>query len=278
MKVLLVILLTFMFLTYDCYAVVIDSLGKKFEQKRYTRVISLAPSITETLFFMGLGDRLIGVTRYCGVEREIVGGIYDPDLEKIIKLKPDLVLMLKMGSYENYEYLVRRGVKVFVLDYKRVDDIVDNMFKLSRLLKGEEKEEIIRSFRYSFYASVRNAIQFAKGKRFFFLYSYPLIYTASSNSYASDIVRRIGGINVVDHLKSPYQTLTVGVETLLKLSPDIIVLSTENNKLIEEELRNLGLNSTFISVDPMEISPSVRITNFLLKLISNLKSPVVPSR
>lgn len=278
MKVLLVILLILTSLAYDSYSVVVDSLGKKFEEKRYSRVISLAPSITETLLFMGFGDRLIGVTRYCGVEREIVGGIYDPDLEKIIKLKPDLVLMLKMGSYENYEYLVRRGVKVFVLDYKRLDDIVDNMFKLLKLLKGEEKVEIIRSFKYSFHTIVSNATRFARGKKFFFLYSYPLIYTASSNSYAADMVRRIGGINVVDHLKSPYQTLTVGVETLLRLFPDIVVLSTENNKLIEEELRNLGLNSTFISVDPMEISPSVRITNFLLKLISNLEYPVAPSR
>lgn len=264
------VFLILVLISHTSYAVVVDDLGNRFEEKRYSRVISLAPSITETLLFMGLGDRVIGVTRYCGVSKENVGGIYDPDLEKIIKLKPDLALMLKMGSYENYEYLVKRGVKVFVLDYRRVDDIIENMFKISKLFMSSKSDKVVRNFRHSFFASISNAMPLTRGKSFFILYSYPLIYTATSNSYASDIVRKLGGVNVVDYLPSPYQTLTVGVETLLSLSPDVVILATENNGSVEEELRKLGLRSTFISVEPIEISPSVRITNLIVKVISNL--------
>src|SRR5690349_16208012 len=63
------------------------------------RIVSLAPSITESLFALGLGDRVVGVTRYCeyppeAQTRAIVGGFVDPNYEAIVELRPDLVAIL----------------------------------------------------------------------------------------------------------------------------------------------------------------------------------------
>jgi iron complex transport system substrate-binding protein len=92
------------------------------------RIVSLAPSITEILFSLGLGDRVVGVTRYCtwpaaALTKAKVGGYYDPDYEAILRLKPDLVIMLAEHDAAK-RYLGNFHINVLQVKHYSIDDIV----------------------------------------------------------------------------------------------------------------------------------------------------------
>jgi iron complex transport system substrate-binding protein len=93
--------------------------------QNYSRIVSLSPSITEILFALGLGDRVVGVTRFCkyppeALKKKVVGGYYDPDYEAIIRLHADCIIMLPehAASKKNIESL---GAAVLVVDHTTIE-------------------------------------------------------------------------------------------------------------------------------------------------------------
>lgn len=266
MKKVILLFLLILPLQSTCY--VLDSISNNIEEKEYTRIISLAPSITETLRFLGLEDKIVGITRYCNIKgKEIVGGLYDPNLEKIISLKPDLVLMLKFGNIENYNKLKRENLNVFVLDYKTVEDIFSNLEKISKLTKTFNKnQKKVNFLKEEYKKTIKEAEKTLKGKKIFVMYSYPLIYTSSSNSYVSEVIRETKAINLSDTLPSQYQTLTINLEKVIELSPDVIIITENNYNSITNELTKLGVKSKFVYIDPLEISPTPKFFKFIEKV------------
>ena len=95
------------------------------------RIVSLVPSISETLWHLGVGSSLVGVTRYCIDPVEVralprCGGTKNPDCEKIVALQPDLVFMSEEENRrEDFDLLVSRGLRVFVSFPRRVDEVAD---------------------------------------------------------------------------------------------------------------------------------------------------------
>jgi iron complex transport system substrate-binding protein len=101
------------------------------------RIVSLAPSITESLYALGLGDRVVGVTRYCKYPAEVqtlpkVGGFLDPNFEAIVALKPDLVIILQEHerSLPGFQKL---GLKTQVLCHKTIEGIIDSLRQIPRV-------------------------------------------------------------------------------------------------------------------------------------------------
>jgi iron complex transport system substrate-binding protein len=100
------------------------------------RIVSLAPSITETLFEMGLGDRIVGVTRYCLYPPEArtkpqIGGYYDPNFEAVAASRPDLVLTLTEHADARSE-LGRLGLSTLTLDHATVAGILSSVLQIGR--------------------------------------------------------------------------------------------------------------------------------------------------
>ncbi|MFN4245965.1 MAG: helical backbone metal receptor, partial [Brevinematia bacterium] len=192
-KTLIYVLTFIVILCFDSlgidHRIVRDSLGSNFVVSNYSRIVSLAPSITEILSFIGVQDRIIGVTRYCKLDRRRLGGIFDLDIEGIISLNPDIVFMLKSGSLENY-YLLSRSMKVFVLEFNTIDDVLYQLENISDLLMLTNKSKSLE-FRKVVYQKINFLKNFLSGKKFLFIFSYPTIYTSGSNSYLSDIVRKM---------------------------------------------------------------------------------------
>lgn len=257
------------------YEVITDSFGIRFSPSNYTKIVSLAPSITEILSFIGVDSRIVGVTRYCKLKdkhkKKILGGVYDPDIEGIIYLKPDIVFMLRIGNMENYYLLLKSGINVFTLDFAKVEDIFHQLKLISKLLMVYEKSS---NKIYTLENYTSNKIKLLRkhffGKKFLFIFSYPTIYTSSSNSYLSDLIRKIGGLNVSDDIPSKHQTVLIDIERILEVKPDFILISENNFESITNELYKFGLNSKYIYLDPMDISPSIRITNFLSTLEAHI--------
>ena len=114
----------------------------------------MAPSITETLYALGLGDRVVGVARDCHYPPEVenvkktgnVGGYYDPNLEAILALKPDLVIMLEEQALAlpNFEKL---KLETLVVSHQTIDGIIESFRTIGRKCgKGPEGRRMAREF------------------------------------------------------------------------------------------------------------------------------------
>src|SRR5258708_25219401 len=98
------------------------------------RIVSLAPSITETLFELGLGDRVVGVTRYCSFPPEArkkpqIGGYYDPNYEAVVALRPDLVITLTEHEEVRQE-LGKLGLATITVDQTTVPGILASILQI----------------------------------------------------------------------------------------------------------------------------------------------------
>ncbi len=113
------------------------------------RIVSLAPSVTETLFALGLEDNIAGVSDVCDYPAEAkeipkVGGMKNPSLESIVRLRPDIVIMTKDGnSGETKEKLDSLGIEVFAFSARTITEYTDELLRLGeRLDVGEKAKEI----------------------------------------------------------------------------------------------------------------------------------------
>ncbi|MCX7959436.1 MAG: helical backbone metal receptor, partial [Deltaproteobacteria bacterium] len=108
--------------------------------KKDIRIVSVAPSVTEILYEIGLGENIVGVTRYDDVpedvrNKEVVGGYLDIDVEKILRIKPDVVMCEpNSGIRDSVDILSRNGIPVIVVDIRSVMNILDAVERIGELL------------------------------------------------------------------------------------------------------------------------------------------------
>ncbi|MDR3256157.1 MAG: helical backbone metal receptor [Endomicrobium sp.] len=195
--------------------------------KEYKRIISLAPSVTESLYELGLEQSVQGVTIYCPkgiVKKEIIGTLLEPDIEKIILLKPDLIISTKDGNMKAIvEKLNCLGFEVYVMETaKSFNDICINYCNLAKKLdKEKEAKEIIDTAKHSV-EKIRDKLNgFNKLKMFWEIGTRPL-YTAGKQSFVNDYNNYTKTINIYDNVDVRY--IPVNIEDVIKRNPDIIVL------------------------------------------------------
>ncbi|MEW6272065.1 MAG: helical backbone metal receptor [Thermodesulfobacteriota bacterium] len=213
--------------------------------ERAMRIVSLVPSVTETLFALGLGERVVGVTDWCihpadlltGVAR--VRGTKNPDCPKVAALAPDLVLA---NLEENREVDVRRlrerGLAVWV-DYPRtVDDALAQVDALARLGAPagsvdailEPLEQALRD------AAARHATAARSVRGFIAVWKDPWM-TLSHDTYAHDLLARAGIANVFADAPGRYPRLTL--EEVAARDPEVVLLPDEPYRFTEDDAREL---------------------------------------
>jgi len=112
--------------------------------KSVKRIVSLAPNVTEMLFAIGLDEEIVGVTRFCNYppaarNKHQIGGYYDPNIEVILSLTPDLIVATPDGySKERVEKLNQTGVSVFIVNPENIDEVFESMSLLGKVT-GKEK-------------------------------------------------------------------------------------------------------------------------------------------
>jgi len=128
---------------------VLDDLGRSVDIEEIPqRIVSLAPSNTEILFALGLGEKVVGVTEYCNyppeaLDKEKVGGYSTPDIEKIIALQPDLILASSIHAKELIPALEQRGLTVFALEPKSIDGILEDIRMVGKIAGKEEEASVL---------------------------------------------------------------------------------------------------------------------------------------
>lgn len=167
-----------------------------------TSVVSLVPSVTESLFDLNLGERVIGRTDYCvypvgQVDRvPKVGGTRNPDVSQIIRLNPDLVIVnQEENRREDVEALKDAGIHVWVTFPKLVSDVFNLLWNMMELFDETSMVPRVRLIEYT-YDWVRGMSADSDSPRVFVPIWYDPIMTAGGDTYLSNLLRVCGGENV----------------------------------------------------------------------------------
>jgi len=190
------------------------------------RIVSLCPSITETLVEIGAAERLVAATRYCtrprGVLRGLarVGGTKDPDVGAIVALRPDLVLANEEENrLEDVEKLRAAGVAVDVTFPRRVRDVPGDVRKWGRRLEGESeaRAEALAARIEQEHRALEAEPPSATFRYAYWIWMDPWM-TVSDDTYVADLLRLAGGVNVFGAdaerypTGSPQESLARGAE------------------------------------------------------------------
>ena len=212
---------------------VVDDIGRTVALERpATRIVSLAPHVTENLFAAGIGHRVIGAVNYSDYPEEArsipaVGGYDNFDIETILALEPDLVVAWKEGNqYQQVERLMKLGLTVFVNEPSRLEDVAADITRFG-ILGGRENEARAVAREYiAGLSGLRNRYSgLEKVTVFYQVWPNPLI-TVTDRQIIGNVIRLCGGSNIFAGLGTP--TPQVGKEAVLTENPDIIIASGMN--------------------------------------------------
>ena len=194
------------------------------------RIISLAPGHTETLYALGLGDRVVGVTEYCNyppeaTEKPMVGGFSNIDLEQVVGLEPDLVLATSMHVAETVPALQEHGVTVFVADPQTVLEVLETTRTIGQITGQDEAAKVLIARMQERIDAVQETIGDAPRPKVFWELG-PELYTAGPGSFLNDLILVAGGENVAADADSPWPQLSM--EAIVLKDPDVVVLADHN--------------------------------------------------
>lgn len=194
------------------------------------RVVSLAPSNTELLCSVGAREQIIGVSSFCDYPKDVtgiakVGTFISANLERLARLKPDLVLLVS-GQEELAAKIKNHKMKTVVIDNNKLTDIGKNLKTLG-LLTGHCQEGEVAA--QNFKARLQELAQIIdkskrKPKVFYCVWPQPLM-TVGKASFIDDIITSCGGTNIAGDMAASYPRFSL--ERLVLSNPDVIVMPYE---------------------------------------------------
>jgi iron complex transport system substrate-binding protein len=212
---------------------VTDDLGRRVKvPEKIERVVSLAPNLTENVFAVGAGERLVGVTTYCNFPAEAqkiskVGDTINPNLETILALKPQLVLVSTASQIESFtRQMEERGIAVFVLNPKDFEGVLQNLRLLGDLLGTQSNAEKLVSDLQARVSLVENKISGEKPVRVFVQISREPLYTIGRASFLTDLIKRAGGESITSEVPEAYPKISK--EMVLASQPEAVILSADD--------------------------------------------------
>ncbi|MFY0528377.1 ABC transporter substrate-binding protein [Archangium gephyra] len=200
-------------------------LGPKPPEK-VKRVVTLVPSLTETVIALGAGSTLVGVSRFdeakevAGLPR--VGGFVNPSIERVVGLEPDLLLVQPgPGNQRAVEKMAELGVPVLLLPLHRVADTLEAMRAVGKALgKQKEAEALVQGIE-STRARIRERAKGSRAPRVLFVYGFEPLIVAGPGSFADELLRDAGAINVAAGAGSAYANWSL--ERAVMVGPEVVV-------------------------------------------------------
>ncbi|HKN82890.1 MAG TPA: cobalamin-binding protein [Pyrinomonadaceae bacterium] len=214
--------------------------------ERVDRVISLGPNLTEIVFAVGARDRLVGRTSYCDYPPEAkavaeVGDTLHPSLERIISLKPQLVLISTASQLEVFtQRLQDQNIAVFVTDPHDLEGVFRTIEQVGQILGHENQARLLVQKLRERTDAVEQAVKQARPVRVFYQLSAEPLYTAGHDAFVTDLIRRAGGISVTADVPGAWPKFSN--ESALAAKPEAIILPTggsmgTGNSTVAEALR-----------------------------------------
>jgi iron complex transport system substrate-binding protein len=257
-----------------------------------TRIISLAPSVTETLYALGVEDRLVGDTDYCDYppdaqKKKKVGGVINPNLEEIAALHPDLVLLAKEGNtLETVRALDTLGISTYATDAHSIEQIISSTQKLADVLNasaaGNTLAEDLQHRLETLQKKIGNAVPL---RVLFIVWPEPLM-SVGKNTFIVDAIRRAGAISIVDSNQDWPQ---ISLEEVARLQPDFLVFAASHTASPGSDFEALAArpgwqildavrNRRYAVVSDAVIRPAPRIVSVIEDLARQLHPELFPDK
>ena len=233
--------------------VVTDDLGRRVTvPAAVTRAVSLAPSVTEIIFAVGAGDRLVGVTTFCNYPEQArsiakIGDTMTPNMESIVALRPDVVFVSSASQLEGFTKLLEQnGIAVYVIDPQSLPDLYGkSLGQLGTLFgKNDDASQLSRSLerRHRDVCRITNGCEDrteggTAAVRVFVQVSREPLFTVGKGSFLRQVIRDAGGILVTEDVETAFPNLSK--ETASALNPEALILSdSEDNREPNDAFKN----------------------------------------
>jgi len=248
------------------------------------RIVSLAPNITEILYDLGLGDRIVAVTSFCDYPREAaakpkIGGFSNPSLEAIVAMHPDMVVMTDDGNpQEIFERLQKIGITTHVFKARRLRELPQGIREMGTALGIQKKAfqlaEQIEGVMRDNQRTLKTASSSRLKTAIFIIQPEPLI-VAGPGTVINDALTLLGMQNIAADTGAPYPKYSI--EEVIRRSPDIIFIG--KGRMTGEHAENLikrlrGIEAVkrkrfhYMSESLYRLSP--RVTKGIVELAGHL--------
>lgn len=226
---------------------VTDDLGRKINVPvKITRAVSLAPNLTESIFAVGAGDRLVGVTTFCDYPEEAksiakVGDTMNPNVESIVALKPEVVFVSTASQIEAFtKTLEANGIAIYVTNPLSLRDIWQNLRDLGNLFETSEIAKQATVEMGTREVAVKSKLYAGREVRkisVFVQISKEPLFTVGGGSFISDIINEADGVLLTNSIRESFPKLSK--ETAATMNPEAIILSeSEDNQEPNEVFKN----------------------------------------
>lgn len=208
-----------------------DGAGAIFQPMPNATIVSVAPNVTEILFALGVGDRVIGVTTNCNYPPEAAAkekvGDFNLNYEKILSLKPSLVVGAKGFTDAARDVLAKANVPYFTVSHVNVEEIVESIYALGVVLGAEPAAAIIADDFQKTVVRAKDRAPADADKRatvFWLQWSEP-VSTVGPGNFHHDLIELAGGKNIADDTGVPYGPFSE--ELLVLRAPQVVLTPSE---------------------------------------------------
>jgi iron complex transport system substrate-binding protein len=210
---------------------IVDGLGRQVTINTVPqRIVSLAPSNTEILFALGLGDKVVGDTEYCNYPevaktKPKVGGFSTVDIEKVVSLRPDLVLATHIHNKTVIPALENLGITVVALAPHALNEVLSSI-SLAGKITGQDKEaaELVNDMntRIEEITDKTQKLPPDERPRVFYVTWHDPLWTAGPGTISHDVINLAGGQNIAADITGDK---TIDLETVVNRNPEVIIVS-----------------------------------------------------
>jgi iron complex transport system substrate-binding protein len=220
--------------TSPVYKDVVDELGRTIRiPQPVQRIVSLAPSLTETVYALGLQDRLVGDTDFCDYPEDAqkktkVGGGINPNIEQIMALRPDLVLATKdFNRLETVHALADLGIPSYTTDPHTVQQIISSTKRLADVLGVADAGASVGADLDRRLSDLQQKLTpYTPRRVFFIVWSEPLI-SIGQNTFVADALRYAGAVSIVESSQDWPQ---MSLEEIVHLQPEFLVFAPSHSE------------------------------------------------
>ena len=191
------------------------------------RIVSLAPSVTESLFALGFGNRIVGVTTYCDYPAEAqklpkIGGFINPSLEAIAAQRPDLVIGVNDSNHPvKAREMERLGLKVALVSVNSVDDILNSIKSIAYMIGSPEAgEKLVRKIKQQF-DEVQKRVASAPRRRTLLAVGLRPLVAVGGRNFLDELITLAGGENISGNAAQPW--LNLPDEYVVAKAPQVII-------------------------------------------------------
>ncbi len=213
-----------------------------FSHAEYKRVISLSPTVTQIIFALGAGDKIVGVTYHDtypfeATQKAIIGGFFAPDISRIEKLHPDLIFCARF--HRDVINHFKNKVKIVVLEAHSVNDIYKNIKYLGKLFnKPQKAQELIAKMKNGITLIQKKLKFIPKNKRRKVIRIMGRGFVPGKDSFQIDVIKKAGGIPFIP--KSNGEIYKISLNEWKKFNPDFIYVCGNDKNYLKDFFNQPG--------------------------------------